>query len=261
MISFLCKSQFSSGCTLFTDRCLSISLSTKKFAHTSHLVGAADGFDLDGVTVQKLMLAISLSFSEALDNMYDEKIEDITILPLYILPGGQYEGVKKVLHCYKEKFNNIKIAKPLLNGEKNEFQDVILAIKSHLPKDKGIVLVGHGTKDEYNKFYKMLEDNFRENNIDNVYVATLEYGKSNIQLAKELKGLGLNDIYIAPFLIVCGSHVVKDINGDENEKSWKNVFKSQGFNVEVSLKSLGEYDEILDLYIKKIKRILNKDIK
>ena len=202
-----------------------------------------------------------LSFSEALDNMYDEKIEDITILPLYILPGGQYEGVKKVLHCYKEKFNNIKIAKPLLNGEKNEFQDVILAIKSHLPKDKGIVLVGHGTKDEYNKFYKMLEDNFRENNIDNVYVATVEYGKSNIQLAKELKGLGLNDIYIAPFLIVCGSHVVKDINGDENEKSWKNVFKSQGFNVEVSLKSLGEYDEILDLYIKKIKRILNKDIK
>jgi len=93
-----------------------------------------------------------LSFSEALDNMYDEKIEDITILPLYILPGGQYEGVKKVLHCYKEKFDSIKIAKPLLNGEKNEFQDVILAIKSHLPKDKGIVLVGHGTKDEYNKF-------------------------------------------------------------------------------------------------------------
>lgn len=196
-----------------------------------------------------------LSFTEALDNMYENKIQDILVLPLYILPGGQYEGVKELLDGYREKFNDIRVAKPLLNEEK-DFQDVILAMKNYLPKDKNIVLVGHGTKDKYNEFYKLLENSFRENNINNVYIGTLENGKSNVELAKELKLLGIKDIYIAPFLIVCGSHVIKDINGEDNEKSWKNVFKNQGFNVEISLKSLGEYEEILDLYIKRIKSLI-----
>lgn len=197
-----------------------------------------------------------LNFSEALDNMYESGVEDIFVLPLYILPGGQYEGVKEVLESYKEKFNTIKVAKPLLNGEKEEYKNVILAIKNYFPKDKDILLIGHGTKDKYNEFYKILENKFRENNIDNVYIGTLENGKSNIELAKELKALGIKDIYIAPFLIVCGSHVIKDINGEDNEKSWKNVFKNEGFDVEISLKSLGEYDEILNLYIKRIKKLM-----
>lgn len=199
-----------------------------------------------------------LSFSEALDSMYEDRVEDIIVLPLYILPGGQYEGVKEVLEGYTEKFNSIRVAKPLLSGEKKDFKDVILAIKNHLPKDKEIVLVGHGTKDKYHEFYRILENNFHEEEIRNVHIGTLENGKSNIELAKELKSLEIKDIYIAPFLIVCGSHVVKDINGENNEKSWKNVFENQGFNVEVSLKSLGEYNEILNLYIEKIKLVLHE---
>lgn len=197
-----------------------------------------------------------LNFNEALDKFYNDGISDIIVLPLYILPGGQYEGVKGVLDEYKEKFSSIKIAKPLLSGEKEDFENVILAIKDYLPKNKDVVLVGHGTKDKYHKFYKILEDNFHKKQMKNIHVGTLEGGKENRELAKELKALGVKNVYIAPFLIVCGSHVVKDINREENENSWRNVFKDQGFNVEVSLKSLGEYDEILDLYVKKIKDLI-----
>ena len=197
-----------------------------------------------------------LNFNEALDKFYGQGISELIVLPLYIMPGGQYEGVKDVLEGYKEKFNSIKVAKPLLSGEKKDFENVILAMKDYLPKDKEIILVGHGTKDKYHEFYKVLEDNFYEMGIKNIYVGTLEGYPTSYDLVKILKEKNIKDTFITPFLIVCGSHVNKDINGEENKNSWKNIFKEAGFNVEVSLKSLGEYEKILDLYVKRIKDLI-----
>ena len=197
-----------------------------------------------------------LNFTEALDKFYGQGIRELIVLPLYIMPGGQYEGVKEVLEGYKERFNSIKIARPLLSGEKEDFKNIIVAMKDYLPKDKNIVLVGHGTKDKYHEFYKVLEDNFYEMGIKNIHVGTLEGYPTSYDLVKDLKEKNIKDIFIAPFLIVCGSHVNKDINGEENKNSWKNVFKDAGFNVTVSLKSLGEYEEILDLYVERIRTLI-----
>lgn len=196
-----------------------------------------------------------LNFNEALEEFCTQGISELIVLPLYIMPGGQYEGVKEILEEYKDRFNSIKVAKPLLSGKKEDFKNVILAMKNYLPKNKEIVLVGHGTKDRYHEFYKTLEDSFHENKINNIHVGTLEGYPTTCDLIKILKEKDIKEVFITPFLIVCGSHVIKDINGDENKKSWKNVFKDAGFNVEISLKSLGEYDEILDLYVKRIKNL------
>lgn len=196
-----------------------------------------------------------LSFNEALDKFYKRGINEVIVVPLYILPGGQYEEVKKSLNKYHEKFNSIKISKPLLSGEEEDFQRVVLAMANDLPKDKEIVLVGHGTKDKYSRYYKILEEYFHKNKFTNIHIGTLEGGKENRKLARELKELGIHSVYIVPFLIVCGFHVVKDIDGD-NKNSWKNVFKDEGFDVEVNLKSLGEYEKILDLYVEKIKELV-----
>ena len=196
-----------------------------------------------------------LNFNEALDKFYGQGISELIVLPLYIMPGGQYEGVKETLKEYKEKFNDIRVAKPLLN-EYKDFQEVISAMKSYLPKDRDVVLVGHGTKDKYHEFYKVLENNFHEMGIRNIHVGTLEGYPTSYDLVKTLKEKNIKDILITPFLIVCGSHVNKDINGEENKNSWKNVFKDAGFNVEVSLKSLGEYEEILDLYVERIRDLI-----
>ena len=57
-------------------------------------------------------------------------------------------------------------------------------------------------------------------------------------------------------MVVAGDHASNDMASDE-EDSWKSILEKEGFKVQCSLKGLGEYKDIRELYIKHIKEAKN----
>lgn len=59
-----------------------------------------------------------------------------------------------------------------------------------------------------------------------------------------------------PFLLVAGDHAKNDIAGDD-EDSWKSILKANGFNVNVFLHGLGEFEAIWDMYINHLRETID----
>ena len=55
-----------------------------------------------------------------------------------------------------------------------------------------------------------------------------------------------------PFMLVAGDHAKCDMAGDDDD-SFKNILKSEGFEVEIYLKGLGENKEFQNIYVNHIK--------
>jgi sirohydrochlorin cobaltochelatase len=50
-------------------------------------------------------------------------------------------------------------------------------------------------------------------------------------------------------MIVAGDHANNDMAGDEDD-SWKSTFEAEGFETEIVLKGLGQYEGIQNLIVK-----------
>ena len=59
---------------------------------------------------------------------------------------------------------------------------------------------------------------------------------------------GYTRVVLQPLMIVAGDHANNDMAGDEDD-SWKNVFKSNGYEVECVLEGLGQVPEIQQIYV------------
>ena len=120
------------------------------------------------------------------------------------------------------------------------------------------MLVGHGSKKNTNKIYDIITEAVRKQSNKKVYSATLE-GKKTLDLAIEeileddTKKLILKSLFIIP-----GKHVIDDILNDSD--SWSEKIKSKGIEITICKKSLLQYEEIRQMYIKRINNVI-KNIK
>jgi len=57
-------------------------------------------------------------------------------------------------------------------------------------------------------------------------------------------------IFLMPFMLSAGNHVVNDMTGAE-ETSHKSILQNAGFEVETFLQGLGENKKIRELYLKR----------
>ena len=53
---------------------------------------------------------------------------------------------------------------------------------------------------------------------------------------------------LQPLMIVAGDHANNDMAGDEDD-SWKNVFKSNGYEVECVLEGLGQNEAVQQIFV------------
>lgn len=106
------------------------------------------------------------------------------------------------------------------------------------------VLVCHGSAKDKNTHYTMLDYVFRDSNHDNWAVATIEGFPTQAILIKHLKANGVKKVNLIPFMFVAGEHVHKDI-----AENWKKALESVGIKSKVFTRGIGEYDNILDIYV------------
>ena len=93
-------------------------------------------------------------------------------------------------------------------------------------------------------------------NLKNVFIATVEGFPELDDIIPQIEAAKLKKLYVTPLMLVAGDHATNDMAGDDD--SWKNILESKGFEVECTVKGLGEYDEVCDLYLEHLSKLLKR---
>lgn len=190
--------------------------------------------------------------SESLEQIKADGFDEIIVQPSHILEGVEYAKIIAQLKAGKEKFSSIKLGHALLHDESSlvEVSDALIDIFSFVKNEDAIVLMGHGSDHEADDVYLKLENQLASSGHKNFIVGTIE-GELDIERAiSKLGELAPRKVWLVPLLFVSGDHALNDIGGDD-EDSCKSMIKEAGFDVECVLKGLGEYQQIIDILLRR----------
>ncbi len=197
--------------------------------------------------------------SEAMEEIVKEGYKKVLIQPTHIINGEEFEKMLSMILPYIEKFESIKIGKPMLTSS-DDYEEVVNIVMDDVKKSVGLeenealVLMGHGTGHYTDAAYAALDYRFKAMGHKNVFVGTVEGYPEIEDVLPQVKEFGAKKVKLMPFMIVAGDHAVNDMAGDEDD-SWKNIFKDAGINVQCVLKGLGEIEGIRQMYVKHLKEV------
>nr|WP_321357622.1 sirohydrochlorin cobaltochelatase [uncultured Draconibacterium sp.] len=190
--------------------------------------------------------------AEALAKMGEDGFTHVAVQSLHIIPGEEYENLEKTLEAFYKMPKGIRDAKlgtPLLftHADNKKLADFIdTEFKNKLDKNSALLLMGHGTHHSSNIYYPGFQYYLNEKS-ERYFLATVEGYPSLDNVIPKLKEEGIKKVVLTPFMSVAGDHAQNDMAGDE-EGSWKSVLEKEGFEVEVILKGLAEYNKVVDVW-------------
>ena len=199
---------------------------------------------------------------EALEELKNLGYKEVIIQPLHIIAGEEYDYIKRVIYDNKNNFENLLLGRPIFyyggaNGTPNDYIEFINAVEDEILKgDRVVVLFGHGTAHPSNSAYGCLQNILSYRGYDNVFITTLEAYPKFEDLLTVLKRKSIKEVKVIPLLLLAGHHVKKDMASNK-EKSLKTYLEDEGISVEVLIKGLGEIKKFRELYILRIKDVIN----
>lgn len=222
-------------------------------AYTSQMIidklrmNTEDGFEIDNV-------------EEAMQKLADEGFGTIIVQPTHVMAGFEYDKMCEIISAFTDKFVQVVIGEPLLSGP-DDFQAVVQSFGSELMLyndiGTGIVLMGHGTEHSSNAVYAELEKVFWDLGLTYYYVGTVEAEPGLAEIMDRLKETETTKVVLVPLMIVAGDHATNDMAGDDAE-SWKSRLEAAGYEVECTLRGMGEYMGIQDLLLSHVQDSINR---
>ncbi len=224
-------------------------------------VQARDGEKIDNV-------------DQALQRAVDSGVKNLVIQPTHLMHGAEYDELIAALDNYKDSFENVVVAEPLL-GEVGDDATVINADKEAVAKavvaeavdfagyetldavaedGTAIVLMGHGTSHTANVTYNQMQTQMEQLGYDNVFIGTVEGEPEDTAcdvVIDKVKDAGYTKVILRPLMVVAGDHANNDMADPEDEESWFSQFVDSGNFNEVScqIEGLGRIADVEKVYI------------
>ena len=174
---------------------------------------------------------------------------------------------------YKEKFESVAIAEPML-GEVGDDATVInddkkavaQAITDEACKEAGFddmkaaadagtafVFMGHGTSHTANVTYDQMQTQMDDLGFTNAFIGTVEGEPEDTacdKVIEKVKEAGFKNVILRPLMVVAGDHANNDMAGDDAD-SWKSQFEASGDfdSVDCQIAGLGRIAAVEDLYV------------
>lgn len=213
------------------------------------------------------------NMDQALERAVQNGVKNLVVQPTHLMHGAEYDELTESVEAYRDKFETVKIAEPLL-GEVGADASVINADKEAVAKavteeavrDAGyesleaakedgaaFVLLGHGTSHTAKVSYTQMQSQMKELGYDNVFIGTVEGEPEETSCEAVMEALaeaGCTKVILRPLMVVAGDHANNDMAGEE-EDSWASMFKASGSfeSVETQIVGLGGIDAIQQLYV------------
>ena len=213
------------------------------------------------------------NMEQALERAVDNGVKNLVVQPTHLMHGAEYDELSETVEKYKDKFESVKIAEPLL-GEVGADTTVINADKEAVAKaitDEAVktanydsidaaakdgtafVFMGHGTSHVANVSYDQMQTQMEQLGYKNVFIGTVEGEPEDTEcqaVIEKIKEAGYKKVILRPLMVVAGDHANNDMAGDDDD-SWKSQFEaSKAFDsVESQIAGLGELDAIQQIYV------------
>ncbi len=202
---------------------------------------------------------------ECFEVMVEDGYSKFVIQSLHVIPGEEFDELQEAVEDLEAKYPGVEclIGKPLLTSD-DDIKAVaqIMAEKFEDAVAEGpVCFMGHGTPHSADAQYLKLQAELQEIN-SNFFVGTVEgtgfeAGSTSIDgIISELDQLSVKPtkVTITPLMSIAGDHANNDMNGvtgetDPAEQSWRERLESEGYEVTDVMKGLGDYDEIVALWM------------
>lgn len=198
-----------------------------------------------------------MDIREALEKMKEDGITHAYVQLTHIIDGIESNRVKDVVNTYRGAFEVVAVGEPLLTDEA-DYEKVVRTLWAGLcpeDEDKILVFMGHGTSHEANESYTRLERTFHRMGHPEVYVAAVEAEPAIEDVIAAMDQREKKPVILTPLMLVAGDHAVNDMAGSE-EDSFLSLLTEAGYEVEVVLKGLGEYEGIREIYGEHLKNTM-----
>lgn len=195
--------------------------------------------------------------------------------------GAEYDELVGELDAYKDKFEKVVVAEPLL-GEVGDDATVINDDKKAVAEDitaeavktagydsldaakkdgTAFVFMGHGTSHSAKVSYSQMSTQMDKLGYDNVFIGTVEGEPEETScenVIKAVKDAGYKKVILRPLMVVAGDHANNDMAGDDDD-SWKSQFTASGNfdSVDTQIAGLGEIEAVQKLYVEHTKKQLS----
>lgn len=213
------------------------------------------------------------NMDQALERAVDNGVKNLVVQPTHLMHGAEYDELTEAVENYKDKFESVKIAEPLL-GEVgadetaiNEDKAVVAeAITAEAVKTAGFdsldaakeegtafVFMGHGTSHTAKISYSQMQAQMEQLGYENVFIGTVEGEPEDTAceaVIEKLKDAGYKKVILRPLMVVAGDHANNDMAGDDDD-SWKSQFEASGVfdSIDTQIAGLGEIDAIQQFYV------------
>lgn len=223
-------------------------------------VQARDGEKIDNV-------------DQALQRAIDNGVKNLVVQPTHLMHGAEYDELVEALDSYKDKFESVTVAEPLL-GEVGADATVVNEDKAKVAEDitaeavkdagydsleavkadsTAFVFMGHGTSHTAKVSYSQMASQMAALGYDNVFVGTVEGEPEETAceaVIEAVKAAGYKNVILRPLMVVAGDHANNDMAGDDDD-SWKSMFTASGNfdKVDTQIAGLGEIEAVQQIYV------------
>ena len=213
------------------------------------------------------------NMQQALDRAAANGVKNLVVQPTHLMHGAEYDEMVEAIDAYKDKFESVAIAEPML-GEVGEDATVINddkkavaeAITSQAVSEANydsadaaaedgtaFVFMGHGTSHTANVTYDQMQTQMENLGYKNVFIGTVEGKPEDTAcdaVIDKVKEAGYKKVILRPLMVVAGDHANNDMAGDD-EDSWKTQFVESGAfdSVDSQIEGLGRIDAVEQLYV------------
>ena len=194
--------------------------------------------------VKRILEKKGMSFDdecEAINKLKEAGYKDIRVVSTNIIPGKEYKKLKKVSN---------RFTSPFISNAKDIMKHLDDMTSFELKDDEEFIYVGHGTDHIADRIYEDIDEAFRAHN-DKYHMMSIE-GELDLESVIENLSKDTKTIYLRPFMLVSGVHMLEDIASDD-EDSIKSRLEALGYEVKLIDKGLGEEDYFLNDCIEKVK--------
>ena len=221
------------------------------------------------------------NMQQALDRAVDNGVKNLVVQPTHLMHGAEYDEMVEAIDGYKDKFESVAIAEPML-GEVGDDATVInddkkavaQAITDEACKEAGFddmqaaadagtafVFMGHGTSHTANITYDQMQTQMEDLGFTNAFIGTVEGEPEDTaceEVIAKVKDAGFKNVILRPLMVVAGDHANNDMAGDD-EDSWKSQFEASGDfdSVDCQIAGLGRIEAVENLYVEHTKAAID----
>ena len=213
------------------------------------------------------------NMDQALERAVKNGVKELVVQPTHLMHGAEYDELTEAVNNYKDKFESVKIAEPLLgevgadateiNADKAAVAEAITAeavktaeydsLDAAAEDSTAFVFMGHGTSHTAKISYSQMQTQMEQLGYKNVFIGTVEGEPEETScenVIEKVKEAGYKNVILRPLMVVAGDHANNDMAGDDDD-SWLSQFEaSENFDsVKTQIAGLGEIDAIQQLYV------------